>query len=168
MKPNLDDILNAALKTLNIEYVEWENLRHSRMRYIIRAKELFCLLAAEEGYSYSAIGKYLKANHTSARHHVNKFKAHCEIYPDCHSLVKRARSLIPRPCPAEHVTHAYLARCKSGNLVISTSKLIDAAGYWIAEGARPYYPNTAFPQITYESSPARVSVIVKINEDEKV
>jgi hypothetical protein len=168
MKPSLNEILRATLETLNIDSEDWEKNIRSRKGYIIRAKELFCTLAAEEGHSYVKIGLFLGAGHSTAIHHAKTFKAYCELYPTYYDLIESANKRIPRPLPKEHVTRAWLARCKSGALVISSSRLVEAAGYWISEGSRPYYPASAFPQVTYGRGPVKVLVTVSLDEDENL
>ena len=59
MKPKLTDILDVALATLGIDYVDWENYSRSRQSFIVRVKELYSLLAYEQGYSHDQIGQQL-------------------------------------------------------------------------------------------------------------
>lgn len=64
-----------------------------------------------------------------------------------------------------HTTRAWLARTRTGLLIISPNKFTDYAGWWMAEDTKPFYPQDSFPQVTYDSGPVRVKVKVTIDED---
>ena len=66
------------------------------------------------------------------------------------------------------VLDAYLARCRTGMLIVSTGKPSDMCGYWIAEDAKPFYPQSAFPVVTYETGPVRCKIKVTLDDHEKV
>ena len=66
------------------------------------------------------------------------------------------------------VSYGYLARTSSGFLIIAPTIPNEVNGYWIAEGARPYYPQSAFPQITKETGPVKVKIKVTIEDHEEV
>lgn len=170
MKPSLNEVLKAVLNVLNMDPLDWDQHHKSRIGRIVRAKELFCLLAYEEGYAHSEIGRFLELHRTSSHHYVKQFRTQCEIYPSCKSLLESARLLLPRTpdFPKAHCRTAWLARCRSGLLVQSPGKPEDVSGWWVAEGSRPFYDQRAFPQITYESGPAKVIINVILDDHEEV
>ena len=65
-------------------------------------------------------------------------------------------------------THAWLARTRTGLLLISPNQFTDFAGWWMAEDTKPFYPQNSFPQITYDLGPVKVKVKVIIEDNEKV
>lgn len=168
MRPSLANILDATLETLAIERWEWDMNHKSRQSAMVKAKELFCLLAFDEGYLHKEIGQFIGQHRTTAIHHINMFRAHCDIYPKCYELIERARSLIVRnngEVQRSSYSSGWLARSHTGLLTISPNKPERMAGYWMAEGTKPFVPQTAFPQITYESGPAKVTIKVTIDEE---
>jgi hypothetical protein len=68
----------------------------------------------------------------------------------------------------EDESYGYIARTSSGFLIISPTIPNEVGGYWIAEGVRPYYPQSAFPQITKETGPVKVKIKVTIEEHEEM
>ena len=66
----------------------------------------------------------------------------------------------------EDVRYSYLARSSTGLLIIAPTVPHEYGGFWMAEGARPYYPQSAFPQITKETGPVKVKIKVIIEEYE--
>ena len=171
MRPSLDDIMNTTLSVLNIETSEWEAYRKSRQSFIVRAKELFCLLSFEEGYTHQEIATAIGLHRSTVIHHINAFKAHCDLYPSCYRLIERSQKLL-EPSRKNRQKHSYssgwLARSASGLLTISPVRPERFAGYWVAEGSRPFDPQGAFPQVTYETGPIRVLIKVTMEEDEKM
>lgn len=72
-----------GLKTLNIwaeEYLKANGLTYeqvaakSRKVEVLRIRNKFCVEAYKSGYGYSTIGKYLKMDHVTIMHSVNKIK----------------------------------------------------------------------------------------------
>lgn len=171
MKPKLTDILDVALATLGIDYVDWENYSRSRQSFIVRIKELYCLLAYEQGYSQDQIGKLIRHHRTTVNHYIKTLRDHCSVYPKCNELLEHAReSLKPfiKEEQLEDVSYSYLARTSTGFLIIAPTFPDEVNGYWIAEGARPYYPQSAFPQITKEAGPVKVKIKVTIEDHEEM
>lgn len=169
MKPRLAEILEVALATLGVDYVDWENYSRSRQQWIVRIKELYCLLSHEQGYSHEQIGRYIHCHRTSVIHHIKSLRDHCRVYPKCNELIEQARvSLKPyiQKDQLEDVSYSYLARTSTGFLTISPTIPTDIGGCWIAEGTRPYYPQSAFPQITKETGPVKVKIRVTIVDHE--
>lgn len=170
MKPNLEHILTASLDALGLNHLTWRLHNKTRLASIVRAKQLYCLLAFEEGYSHNEIGRHIGLHRTSVIHHINTFRDHCDIYPDCSDLLEEARSLIPdcEGAQRSHKISAWLARCHTRLLVISPNRPTSVSGYWVSEGSRPYNPQEAFPQITYQSGPIKVLINVTIDNNEKM
>lgn len=169
MKPKLAEILEVVLATLGVDYVDWENYSRSRQQWIVRIKELYCLLAHEQGYSHEQIGRYIHCHRTSVIHHIKSLSDHCSVYPKCNELIEQARvSLKPyiQKDQLEDVSYSYLARSYSGLLTISPAIPERMGGYWIAEGAKPYCNQSSFPQITWESDPVKVKIRVTIVDHE--
>ena len=134
-------------------------------------KELFCLLAYEYGYNHSEIGRFIHQHRTSVIHNINVLKDHCDVYPSCNMLIEDARALISpkKENPFSYVTYvAYIARCRSGMLIISSQKPEGMSGYWISCDAKPFYPQDAFPKLTYEKGPAKVKIKITLDENEEV
>ena len=171
MKPKLNEILNVALATLGVDYADWENYSRSRQQWIVRIKELYSLLALEQGYSRKEIGKYIHHHRTTIIHYIKTLKDHCSIYPKCNELIEQARVSLKSYVKEEQlgdVSYGYLARTSSGFLIIAPTIPNEVNGYWIAEGARPYYPQSAFPQITKETGPVKVKIKVTIEDHEEM
>ena len=171
MKPKLTEILNVTLATLGVDEVDWENYSRSRQQWIVRIKELFCLLAHEQGYSHGQIGKFIHHHRTTVIHHIKMLRDHCSVYPKCKELIEQARiSLKPfiKENQLENVSYGYLARTSTGFLIIAPARPDEVNGYWVAEGARPYYPQSAFPQITKETGPVKVKIKVTIEDHEEM
>ena len=68
----------------------------------------------------------------------------------------------------EDIGYGYLARSSTGLLIITPSIPHEFGGYWISEGARPYCPQSAFPQITKETGPVKVKIKVTIEDYEQM
>lgn len=171
MKPKLAEIFNVALATLGVDYADWENYSRSRQQWIVRIKELYSLLALEQGYSHKEIGTYIHHHRTTIIHYIKTLKDHCSVYPKCNELIEQARvSLrsVVKEEQLEDVSYSYLARTSSGFLIIAPTIPNEVNGYWIAEGARLYHPQSAFPQITKETGPVKVKIKVTIEDHEEV
>lgn len=171
MKPKLSEILNVALVTLGVDYVDWENYSRSRQQWVVGIKKLYSLLAYEQGYSHEEIGKYIHHHRTTIINSIKTFKDHCSIYPKCNELVEAARVSLKSLIRGEQladVSSGYLARTSTGFLIIAPTIPNEVGGYWIAEGARPYYPQSAFPQITKETGPVKVKIKVTIEDHEEM
>lgn len=171
MKPELTEILNAARAVLGVEQSEWDLNKNSRQSAIIKTKQLFCLLAFEFGYDHSEIGSVVNQHRTTVIHHINAFKDHCDIYPKCNELVEEAKALLQSIVDTPYssvLLDAYISRCRSGMLILSTAKPHDMCGYWIAEDAKPFYPQDAFPKVTYETGPVKCKIKVTLDKNEEV
>ena len=171
MKPKLSEILNVALATLGVDYVDWENYSNTRIQRIVRVKELFCMLARDRGYSYKKIGEFIHRDRSTVVFYLKSLKDQCSIYPKCKELLDSARTMLRHVLKEdllEDESYGYIARTSSGFLIISPTIPNEVGGYWIAEGARPYYPQSAFPQITKETGPVKVKIKVTIEDHEEV
>jgi hypothetical protein len=171
IKPKLTDILTITLKTLNVSREDWERYRKTRMAFIIRVKELFCQLAYERGYSHENIGRFIGLHRTSVISRIKTLQDLCDVYPKYCDTIDDARVKLQEYILGEQledVSISYLARSSTGLLIISPSKPNRVCGYWIGEGSRPYYPQTSFPQITWESEPVMVKIKVTLENHEEV
>lgn len=56
----------------NTSYLEVSKL--SRKTEVLKIRNAFCIAAYKEGYGYSEIGRYLKRDHTTILHIINKLK----------------------------------------------------------------------------------------------
>ena len=168
-RPKLSEILDITLATLGVDIGDWEIHSRSRQQWIVKVKEVYCLLAYEYGYSHTQIGNYIKCHRTTVIHYIKALRGQCRIYQKWSNLVEKARtSLKPfvKKGQLEDVSHGYLARSSTGMLIISPIIPSEFCGYWIAEGSRPYATQSAFPQITKETGPVKVKIKVIIEDHE--
>jgi hypothetical protein len=68
----LEEWAEGYLKFHGLEYKDVA--KRSRAGDTIAIRNAFCVAAYLKGYSYSSIGRYLKLNHSSVMHCINKIK----------------------------------------------------------------------------------------------
>ena len=63
-------------RNLNIRHVKKDPIVKSRIREVVDAKKIFCLIAFYEvkGFRYVKVGKFLNMNHATIVHHVKSAK----------------------------------------------------------------------------------------------
>ena len=170
MRHNLEHILACTLEVLNVSREEWREKQHTREEKMAKVRKVFSLIACVyEGYSRTEVGKFLGKNHATITHNIRTLKEQCEIYPELKRHVNRLKKRLGSITKEqkEATLQAWLARSSTGLLTISPTFPEAYAGYWIAEGSRPF-PQDQFPQITYETGPAKVQILVTLEEDEKM
>ena len=167
---SLENILECTLHCCNISKEEWLQLKHRKLMYIVRAKQLVSHIAYNEGYKHEEIAQFLGLNRTSVIHDIKTLNQAMQIYPTVQDLVDRIIHELG-PFPQDHqkqmVAYGWLARSSTGLLTISPHVLERLGGYWMAVGSRPF-PSDQFPQVTYETGPVKVKIKVTLEEDEKV
>lgn len=170
-KPTLAEILNVVLAVLNIDEQQWEACRKTRQLTAIQVREFYSLLAYEHGYSPEKIGRFIGLHRTSVMARIKTIKGYCSVYPKQNELLDKARVRLQeyvRKEQVEDLSISFLSRSSTGLLTISPIMPSRVCGYWIAEGSRPYYPQTAFPQITWDSDPKVVKIKVTIEDHEEM
>ena len=164
MKPSLEKILKAAEKTYNVSHYDWELLKLTKAYTAIQIVQAVCLIGTENGYHPKKIAKFLERDRTAVLYHVKKTKELCEVYRDVRESIDKIRRMLS--FDYSHTMTGYLARSESGMLTISPVMPTRRAGYWLAEGSKPYPSQSSFPQVTYETEPMAVTITVKFKEDE--
>lgn len=172
MKYSLERILSCTLEVLNVSREEWREKQNTREDRMVRVREVFSLIACVyEGYSRSEVGRFLGKNHATIVHNIKTIKDQSSIYPGLQRIVdkvvQKLESLVKKQEQKEATLYAWLARSSTGILTVSQALPEPCGGYWIAEGSRPF-PRDQFPQITYETGPAKVQIKVTLEENEKV
>lgn len=168
MKYSLEDILSATLETLEISPSFWEAMRKYRVADTIKVKRFVSAIAHRFGYKHIEIAHFLHNNRTTIIHHIKTFNDQAVLYEELRTAMQSivVRLAKRKPMCSGHVSHAWMARTKSGVLVISPVKPERVGAWWIAEGSRLFNPQDAFPQITYESEPMKVRIEITIESNE--
>lgn len=170
MRPLLSDILQATLNRLRIPYDEWETMNSFRVSRTIKVKQLLSLIAHEQGYKHIEIAEFLRTHRTTVIYHIKSAEDLCSVYEKYRDDADAIREICnsDRQYQLSHVSQAWIARTRTGLLIISPNKFTDYAGWWMAEDAKPFYPQDSFPQVTYDSGPVKVNIKVTINNNEKM
>lgn len=165
---SLEKILECTLHCCNITREEWEGLKHKRKDKGVRVKQIVSQIAFYGGYDCSEISRFFGHHRTTAIHHIKTLRNEIRIYPFIQGLVDKIVDMLgPRPEEPQKqmVTYGYLARSCTGFLTISPHKPEMLSGYWMAEGSKPF-PRDQFPQLTYESGPQKVKIVISIDDEE--
>lgn len=170
MKPQLSDILNATLLQLRIPYDEWETMYSYRIARTIKVKQILSLVAYEYGYKHIEIAEFLHTHRTTVIYHIKTAVDMYTVYDNYRNEVDAVRAICSsdKLYQLSHVSHAWIARTRTGLLIISPNKFEDYSGWWMANDTRTYHPQDSFPQVTYESGPVRVKVKVTIEDNEEM
>lgn len=162
MKPNLNKILKAVLKEFKMSAMDFEILRHTRVHSVIQVMQAVSLIASEAGHKPLAIGGFLGKDRTTIIYNVKQMKGICDVYPDMREKLDKVRQELAYD--ESHMYSSYIARSHSGLLTISPGMPVRMAGYWVAEGSKPYKDQNAFPQITWVTEPVKVTIKVSVDE----
>lgn len=162
MKPSLDKILRAALKEFKMSNSDYEILRHTRMHRVIEITQVVSLIASEVGHKPLAIGGFLGKDRSTIVYNIKQMKGICDVYSDMREKLDKIRKEIAYD--DSHAFSGYLARSNSGLLTLSPGLPVRMAGYWVAEGSKPYREQKAFPQITWVTDPVKVTIKVTVDE----
>lgn len=164
---SLEKILECTLHCCNITREEWQELRHGRKGSIARVKQLVSFIASNEGYRSSEIADFFEQNRTTAIHNIKTLREQIVFYPPLQGLVDSiVEKLGPLPkYQKQMIRYGWLARSATGLLTISPHKPEMLSGYWMAEGSKPF-PRDQFPQLTYETGPQKVKVVISIEDEE--
>ena len=125
-----------------------------------------CTIASEYGYRHVTIASYLQRDRTTIIHNINTFRDRIGIYKDCKDLYDKIMEILTYQ--HSHTMQAYLARCKTGALIIAQNLPERSGDYWFADYARIFEDQEAFPQITWEKEPVKVNITVTIEEYEEM
>lgn len=166
MRPSLEKILSVALKVFMMSEMDWEILKYTRAQSAVQIVQAVSLIAYENGYRVKTIGKFLERDRTTVLYSISKIKEQCSIYRDCCEAIQQIREILNYE--HFHSFTGYLARNKTGLLTISPTPPERMAGFWIAEGTKPYNSQGSFPQITWECEPVKVKIKVTIESNEKM
>ena len=166
MRHDLQHILDTTLERCNVSQTEWEENRKSRQGYIVRVRQITALIACEmEGYSLVEVGWFFGKHHATIISYIKSLKDQIDVYPGIQNLVD---SVVARlgPLPQEDLTlHGWLARSNTGLLTISPSRPEKVGGFWIAEKNKTL-PTDQFPQITFESGPAKIRIKITLEKED--
>lgn len=91
---SLKKILECTLRCCNITENDWQDLKHTRIGRIVRAKQLVSHIAFGEGYNYREIAAFLSFNRTTAFYHVKTLRDEMMIYPSVQGLVDKIVSML--------------------------------------------------------------------------
>ena len=145
---------------------DYELLRYTSTRSVVTIRQVVTLLAQEAGYRHLVIAGFLGKERSTIVNYIQQIKDLCDVYKDIREKVERVRKKMAYA--GFHEFSGYLARSHSGLLTLSPAEPSRMAGYWVAEGSKPYKEQKAFPQITWESEPVKVKIKVTIEEYEEM
>lgn len=165
-RPSLSKILRAILRIQNVDWATWKQIRSSRKNDTVVILQAVSAIARQYGYRYVTIASYIQRDRTTVIHHVDNFNTRIQIYPDYKELYEKAMEILTYQ--HSHTESSYLARCKSGALLICPCLPERNGDFWFAEGARVFSDQEAFPQITWEKEPVKVNITVSIEEYEEM
>ena len=167
MRPSLNEILLSALDAAKIKHEDWEILRCCRLANVIHAKRIASLVASQYGYKPTEIARILGVDRTTVLYHIKCLKEFYALYQDAKEMVDAVRCDLEKRMgqEVEHIIESWIARNSNGLLIVSPKKPESMGGFWLAEGARPFSPQTAFPQITHDVGPVKVRIKVTIENE---
>lgn len=166
MKPSIEEIFEVTLQVLQISKEKWERIRHTRQWDAVQLVQAASFVSMENGYSIKDIAEFFDRQYATILYDVTRMKELCFLYKDSVDIIDKIyNKLNYRHC---HTYNAYLARSCSGLLTMSPTVPERMGGYWVAVGAKPYIDQESFPQITWESGPAKVKITVTLDNDEKM
>lgn len=163
-RPSLSKILRAILHVKNIDWATWKQIRSTRKGETIMILQAVSAIARQYGYRYVTIASYIQRDRTTVIHHIDNFNTRIQIYPDYKELYEKAMEILTYQ--HSHTMQAYLARCKTGALIIAQNLPERSGDYWFADCARIFDDQQAFPQITWEKEPVKVNITVTVEEYE--
>ena len=165
---SLNDILVAALRCCNVSKEEWESRKNTRKGTIVRVKQLVSHIATEEGHQARKIAEFLNQDRTTVISQRKALHDSMSVYPCVCRLVEQVIEGLStiKEVQTHAETEAYIARSRNGLLTISRSHPENCNGFWIAEGTRPFHPQSSFPQVTHDRGPVKVKVHITLNEHE--
>lgn len=165
-RPSLSKILRATLHVQNIDWATWKEIRSTRKAEAITVMQAVSAIARQYGYRHVTIASYLQRDRTTIIHSIETFKNRHKIYQDYKDLYDKIMEILTYQ--HSHMRSAYLARCKSGALIICPDLPERTEGFWLSPGARIFEDQKAFPQITWEKEPVKINVTVTIEEYEEM
>lgn len=170
MKHALTDILDATLTYYRVSHEEWSHMSPYRVGKVVLIKQVVSFLATECGYHPTETGKILCISRSTVIHHNKTFSDMVKLYDEHKLAADTIRAFLDSGQIGNNsqVCYGYLARGKNGLLTISTSLPEEHRGFWLAMGTKPFYPQNAFPQVTYETGPIKVRVKITIEDYEKM
>ena len=126
--------------------------------------QMTSFVARRYGYKILQIAAFLGREKSTIHGAINQAKDLSDIYPEIRdSIIKIVEEIA---YDHTHTCHGYIARSSTGLLVISSKKPERCAGYWVAEGSKPYINQKAFPQINWSSEPVKVKIKITIEDEE--
>lgn len=173
MKPTLSQIFDATLVSCNIDPYDYSRLSSNRDESIVDVRRLTSYIAFERGYTFSAIGRFLKKNHTTVRHYCLQMTDFIKLYDNYASKYAKIVSLLAEieNTPKEQKTaiiKGYVARDSYDELLsfFVNEKPSDLGGIWITEGLVYQLPKELFPQLEGDSTPLECELILRIKQHE--
>lgn len=160
MKPRLNKILQETLKYFNMSHEDWELLKFTRTAKIAQIMQLFSYIAADCRYRPSTIAKFLGRDRTTVVHNISRTTELASVYKDVRVAIRSIMDALHYE--GTHTSTGYLARSRNGLLTLSSTLPEREAGYWLAADTKPFVNQHAFPQITWDSHPVKVTIKVCI------
>lgn len=166
MKPSLSKILRATLHVLNIDWDTWKQIRSTRKGEAVTVTQAVSYIAREYNYRHATIASYLQKDRTTIIHSIDTYKDRIKLYKAERDIYNRILEILQYKHSC--VMTAYLARCKSGVLIQAPTLPERNGEFWLAEYARIFEDQEAFPQITWEKEPVKINITVTIAEYEEM
>lgn len=166
MKPRLTKILNTTLDVFGISNDDWELLKHTREHRAIRIVQAVSYIAYEYGFRTQIIAKFLDKTRGTIAYHIRETKDSITIYKDCKDTINLIKGMLQYE--HEHETSGFLSRSQDGLLIMHPIEPERLGTFWVSVGSYVYQNQAAFPQITWETGPAKVKITVTLDNDEKM
>lgn len=163
-----DEILDAALKAVNIDKKVFIQAGKSRIAPIVKTRQIICYLAKEAGYSSVYIAHKLGIDHASVLYHVREARERFCVENDYAEILDKAMSILGFHSK-QHNVNGWLTRDKEedgGYLYFTIGKRPKRhKDMWlIDEGMMIDMPKEAFPQITWNSAPQRCEMTIRLKK----
>lgn len=157
----LNEILRATLRRKGIMPDEWERDRLSRKKAIVEVIQITTYIAAVEYmFNDNQIARFFKRTRTTIFQH----RQNAEFYYN-HSryfqrMVEEIKAIIGKRL---YEIEGFISRNSNGILAFSPEQPEYCNGMWLAYGSK-IMPKEAFPQITHNDKPQKVTITIKLHQ----
>lgn len=164
--PTLKEILQATLEELNISKDNYNRAKYSRLANIVKARQMFCLVARHYGYSQKEMAKFLNLNNSTINHNKNVALDHFEYEKGFANKVNGILSHFEY-IRKLHVVNGWVARDgdeeRNINFFKEKPKLLDKEDkIWFSPQNNYQLHESFFPQLTFEDSPIPCEITLRL------
>lgn len=164
----MDVILSTILETTGYDKDRWEAERKRRTPEPLLVKQLFSLLAYEEGYTTPKIGHFLELNTATVHHHINQARGLAMYEQDYGKMVQGLKNILgeAKKIQKEATVRGWVARDEDGELALFADKpeideFSTGGHFWVGEAPRTL-PSKSFPQITWETGAEECEITIRL------